>query len=149
MKLFYRINLLGLILGLAFSLFIDFIFMEYMLQQKLNLSDRAFGLLTIAFFLILFIPVSLVTPFAIIKWLKGSMWSLILIVLWLPYSIICATIIPKLLPIASYLPDDNYVAGFIIIMGLIVYPIYILILTTIGIGLGKATAVSNQLKPSS
>lgn len=129
MKLFYKLNLLSLLLGFVFYLLCILLFREYDIQHKLNLSENVISI----FYIIVFLFMSIIIPLLSDKWLNGSRWSLILTILWVPYLFICIFFINRLFPTVSDFSENNYGAAIISFFLIISFPIYIFILSFIGI----------------
>lgn len=140
MKTFYKINLIGLLLGLLFYLLIDFIFNEYVIQQALNLSKNAFSIFSSAFYLLILVSITVIVPISINRWLNGTKLSLLLVLLWIPYTIMWLMFFVRFFPGTVTSDENNYGAGLIGLFLIIFYPIYILFLCVVGIflnGIGK------------
>lgn len=142
MKLFYKINLLGLLLGFVFYLICIFSFSEYDIQQALKLSKSVFATISLLFYLLLLISTALLIPIISDKWLKGTKWSLILSVLWIPYLFFWIVLINKLFPPIYNFIEDDYGAGLFTLFLIIGFPIYIFILNLIGIFINKNRQVT-------
>jgi hypothetical protein len=96
-----------------------------------------------ALFLTLFIPI------ATKKWLVGSFHSLWTSILWIPFLILWMFLIPRIFPFlypqldpeTAHFESDNYAGGIIAILLFFIYPVYLLITTSIGIWLKKRSDI--------
>lgn len=141
MKRFWKINLSALLLGFVFYLVTSLAVDEYFIQKALNMSDRTFSTMSGFFYLAITLFITAIVPIISYKWLNGSWWSMVLAILWLPYSILAIFIRSIFPPLFEYSGND-FGAGLMIMFLIFAYPIYILILSVIGTCLKKA-AISN------
>lgn len=132
MKNFLKMNSQSLLLGFIFYLQIMFIFNEYDIQQSLNLSENSMSTIALLFYFIIFIIISVTVFMMSNKWLNGSKWSLLLTISWIPY-------VYPINQILSFKVNDanNYGAGLMTLFLIITFPIYIFILSALGIFLNK------------
>lgn len=137
MKTFGKISICGLLLGFIFYLVITFSFNEYYIQKALNLSDNVFAILSLSFYLLILIFISIVIPVVSNKWLNGSKWSLILSVLWIPYLFLWIFLNSKVFTSISNFDENNYGGGLFALFLIIGSPIYIFVLNLIGIYINK------------
>lgn len=133
MKLFYKINFVGLILGVLLFLTCFITYNEVQITESLKLSKNAFGFT----YIFLFVIISVAIPIAVSKWLNGSKWCWLLSMLWLPYLFIFLYLIPNFIPSWLKIADKNYGAAFEIVIILVAFPFYILLLDSIGMLLAK------------
>lgn len=139
MKTFLKINLSALLLGVVFYFLISFVVDEYFIQKALNMSDKAFSTMAGAYYVAIFLFITAIVPIISYKWLNGSWWSMILAILWFPYSIL-TLFIRSFLPPLFLSSVDDFGAGLMIMLLICAYPIYILILSFTGACL-KKTAI--------
>lgn len=67
------------------------------------------------------------------KWMKGRKANFWTVILWVPYFVLFIYIIASLFPITNGGDAPNPVTGLFVIVGLMVFPFYILIINIIGI----------------
>ncbi|WML52271.1 hypothetical protein RCG17_23260 [Neobacillus sp. PS3-12] len=67
------------------------------------------------------------------KWMKGRKSNFLTTILWIPYFVLFIYIIASLFPITYGGDAPNPVTGFFVIVGLIVFPFYILIINIISL----------------
>ncbi|GKX67951.1 hypothetical protein [Inconstantimicrobium mannanitabidum] len=137
LKTFLKINLSGLLLGLLFYLVTSFAADQYFIQKALNMSDEAFSTMCGFFYLVIFLFITAIVPIISYKWLNGSWWSMILAILWFPYSVLTIFIRSLLPPLFEYSGTD-FGLGLLVMFLIFAYPIYILILSLVGTSLKKA-----------
>ncbi len=66
------------------------------------------------------------------KWLDNRKLNFLTAILWLPYFILFVFLFASLIPITNRGDDPNPVTGLLMMGGIMVYPFFILILTSLG-----------------
>lgn len=78
------------------------------------------------------------------KWLGERKVNFLAAILWLPYFILFIFIFASLFPITYRGDDPNPVTGLLMMGGMMVYPVYILILTSFSMMKDDGTAVNHE-----
>lgn len=128
MKYLLKLNVVSILYALMIFFPLELMLNVYRISRLTNWEIGTVNILTGVTLIVEIIGGTILLFLLSKKWLngrKGNFWSLII---WLPYFILFIYVFASLFPITYGGDTPNPVTGLIAIVGLIVYPFYILIL---------------------
>ena len=131
MKYFLKLNAASLLYALLAVLPLELMLNVYRITRLSGWEIETVNALTAIFFFINLIGGTLLFFRLTEKWLGGRKLNYITSILWFPYFILFVFLFATLLPITYRGDDPSPVTGLLMMFGIIVYPVYILILTNL------------------
>jgi hypothetical protein len=128
MKYLLRLNTISILYALMVFIPVQLMVNVYRISRLTSWEIGTVNILTGVILLIEVVVGSIMLYFLTKKWLNGRKANLWTIILWIPYFVLFIYIFASLFPITNGGDDPNPASGLLIIVGLLVYPFYILIL---------------------
>ncbi len=132
MKTFLRVNTLSALYAFALFISIELQVNVYRIYRVTGWEGNVVNSMIAVIHLVGFIATLILFYFLIRKWFEGhkaGYWS---VILWLPYVVLFIFIFAMLFPMTDGGDRPAPVSGLVIIGQLIVYPFYLLIITSVG-----------------
>ncbi|WP_071395103.1 hypothetical protein [Bacillus tuaregi] len=134
MRFFLKLNVVSILYALMIFIPIELVFNVYRISRltswKIDNVIIVTGITNIVVFIFCTILLIRLTK----RWLEGRKANFWTIILWFPYFILLIYIFASLFPLTNGGDYPNPVTGLLAIGGLIVFPIYILIINFVGFG---------------
>lgn len=127
-----KLNAISILYAVMIFVPVELMLNVYRISRLTNWEIGTINILTLVIFLFEVIVGTILLFFLTRKWLnvrKANLWTTIL---WIPYFVLFIYLFAVLFPITYGGDVPNPASGLLIIGGLLVYPIYILILNFSG-----------------
>ncbi|MFD1851957.1 hypothetical protein [Oceanobacillus bengalensis] len=132
MKYFLKLNVVSILYALMVFVPLELMLNVYRISRLTNWKIGTVNIFTGVTLIVEIIGGTILLVFLTKKWLgerKANFWT---VILWAPYFVLFIYVFASLFPITYGGDDPNPVTGLLAIVGLIVYPFYILILNFFG-----------------
>lgn len=143
MKYFLKLNVVSILYAFIVLIPIQLMGNVYRISRLTTWEIDTVNMLIAAIIIVDVIGGTILLLFLTRKWLgdrKANFWT---VILWIPYFVLFTYLIASLFPITYGGDAPNPVTGLIALGGLIVYPVYILILNFLGV-----TTKNKKLNPA-
>lgn len=128
MAFFLKLHVISMLYALIFFVPIELMLNVYRINRLTNWEFETINMLTGTTIIIEFVVGTILIIFLTKKWLdwqKASFWT---VLLWIPYLILLVYLFAVLFPMTHGEDEPSPVTGLLAIGGLMIYPLYILIL---------------------
>lgn len=132
MKYFIKLNVVSILYALMILVPIELMVNVYRISRLTGWNIGTVNTLSGVTIVVGFIFGTILLFFLTKKWLNGRKANFWTVMLWVPYFILFVYIVASLFPTTFGGDAPNPVTGFLAIGTLISYPIYILIINSIG-----------------
>ncbi|WP_075618920.1 hypothetical protein [Paenisporosarcina indica] len=129
MKYFLKLNVVSLLFAIVIGISIELQLNFYRIWRLTGWEADTVNGVIAGLHLIGFVLSTIVFVFLISKWLEGKKSSFWAVILWFPYLILFIALFSYLFPITNQGEMPAPVSGLIIIAQLIMYPIYLVMVT--------------------
>ncbi|WP_138416577.1 hypothetical protein [Aquibacillus sediminis] len=143
MNYFLKLQVVSMLYGFMAFLPLELMINVYRISRLTNWEIGTVNILTGAIVIIECVVGTVLLFFLNKNWLDGrkaNFWS---VILWIPYFVIFVYLFASLFPITYRGDDPNPVTGLLAMGGLIVYPIYILIMNLTSMKLDHQSTTTN------
>ncbi|UOQ84917.1 hypothetical protein [Gracilibacillus salinarum] len=132
MKYFLKLNVVSMLYALMFFVPMQLMLNVYRINRLTNWDIDTISTVTWIYAAIEMIGGTIALYYLTKKWLNGRNANYWAIVLWFLYLVLFTYVVASLFPMTNGGDDPNPVAGLFLIGGLIVYPFYIFIISSVG-----------------
>ena len=143
MKYFLKLNVVSILYAFIVLIPIQLMGNVYRISRLTTWEIDTLNMLIAAIIILDVIGGTILLLLLTRKWLgdrKANFWT---VILWIPYFVLFTYLIASLFPITYGGDAPNPVTGLVALGGLIVYPVYILILNFLGV-----TTKNKKLNPA-
>jgi hypothetical protein len=143
MKYFLKLNVVSILYAFIVLIPIQLMGNVYRISRLTTWEIDTVNMLIAAIIIVDVIGGTILLLLLTRKWLgdrKANFWT---VILWIPYFVLFTYLIASLFPITYGGDAPNPVTGLVALGGLIVYPVYILILNFLGV-----TTKNKKLNPA-
>ncbi|KAB8126025.1 hypothetical protein F9U64_21035 [Gracilibacillus oryzae] len=130
---FLKLNVVSMVYAFLIFVPIELMANVYRISRLTNWQIDTVHIVTLLVILIEVIAGTMILFYLSKKWLDGRKANFWTAILWLPYFLLMMYVFASLFPITNGGDVPNPVTGLFIIGGLIVYPVYIVIINIIGV----------------
>lgn len=127
-----KLNVISILYAIMVFVPIELMVNVYRISRLTNWDISTVNIFTVATLIVEMIGGTALLVFLTKKWLGGRKANFYTAILWIPYFVLFIYVFASLFPITYGGDDPNPVTGLIVIAGLIIYPFYILILSSFG-----------------
>ena len=132
MKYFLKLNVVSILYALIIFVPIQLMGNVYRITRLTNWEMGKVNILTGLTIIIGIIGGTILIHSLTKKWLEGKKANFWTVILWIPYFVLFIYVIASLFPITNGGDAPNPVTGLLVLGGLIIYPLYILIINISG-----------------
>lgn len=143
MKYFLKLNVVSILYALMFFIPIQLMANVYRISKLTTWEIDTVNMLISAIIIVDVMGGTILLLFLTRKWLGERRANFLTVILWIPYFVLFTYLIASLFPITYGGDAPNPVTGLVALGGLIVYPVYILILNFLGF-----TTKNKKLNPA-
>jgi hypothetical protein len=133
MKYFIKLNVISILYALMIFVPIQLMANVYRISRRTGWNIGTVNTLSSVTIVVGFIIGTILLLFLTKKWMESRKANLWTVILWVPYFVLFIYIIASLFPIASGGDAPNPVTGLLMTGALMVFPIYILLVNSIGL----------------